>query len=239
MREIIMRVVSFMTFEPQLQIAHINAEFTDTHHKLQWEFQYLSTAATRQRLIAKYWYNHVIRHYASFLALPLIYTFFISIYLNQSGKYFLGGIFIAGIMSYTLMYLFLYRPHFVAIYLPRLETVKESFECKQLEKVEKCRQAQLSNLALALVMYAYDKTSGMNSLQCNDHTAALLTNLFGVDQGSLKKNLELIYGKKRDLPPRKLTEIVNRVEEATTFFEAIDFPNGIAVLNDWKKKYAF
>ncbi len=237
MREMIVRAVSFMTFEPQLQIAQINAEFTETLQRVQSESQHLSTTATRQRLIAKYWYNHVIRHYASFLALPLIYTTAISIYQNEPVKYFLVGVFIAGILSYALMYLFLYRPQYVSNYLPRLETVKESFERKHLEQLEKCKQAQLSNLALTFVIYAFDKTSGMNSLQCNDQTAAILTSLFGVDQGSLKKNLELIYGKKKDLPPRKLTEITNRLEEAITFFESINFSQGANLVNEWKKKY--
>ncbi|MBI2283066.1 MAG: hypothetical protein HYU71_05105 [Bacteroidetes bacterium] len=239
MREMIMRAVSFMTFEPQLQITQINAEFTETLLRLQPESQHLSTVATRQRLIAKYWYNHVIRHYASILLPSLIYTAANSIYLNEPFGYFFVSIFIAGILGYVLMYLFLYRPQYVSIYLPRLETVKETFERKQLDQVEKCRQAQLSNLALTFVIYVFDKTSGMNSLQCNDQTAARLTSLFGVDQGSLKKNLELIYGKKKDLPPRKLTEITNRLEEAATFFESINFPNGAAVLRDWKKKYPF
>lgn len=239
MREMIMRAVSFMTFEPQLQITQINTEFTETLLRLQPESQHLSTVATRQRLIAKYWYNHVFRHYASILLPSLIYTAANSIYLNEPFGYFFVSIFIASILGYVLMYLFLYRPQYVSIYLPRLETVKEAFEREQLDQIEKCRQAQLSNLTLTFVIYVFDKTSGMNSLQCNDQTAARLTSLFGVDQGSLKKNLELIYGKKKDLPPRKLTEITNRLEEATTFFESINFPNGAAVLRDWKKKYPF
>lgn len=238
MREMIMKVVFFMTFEPQLQMTHINTEFTETLQRIQSESQHLSTAATRQRLIAKYWYTHVSRHYAYLLALPLVFTSVISLQLNQPAKFYLVGVFIAGSLSYVLMYLFVYRPQYISIFLPRLESVKESFDRKQIEQLEKCKQAQLSNLALTFVIYAFDKTSGMNSLQCNDQTAAHLTHLFGVDQGSLKKNLELIYGKKKDLPPRKLTEIANRLDEAITFFESINFPKGIAILQDWKKKYA-
>ncbi len=77
----------------------------------------------------------------------------------------------------------------------------------------------------------------MNSLQCIDHHAALLTKLFGVDQGSLKKNLELILGKKKNLSERKLTEIRNQFEEAKTFFEEIQFKEGLRVLNDLEPKF--
>ena len=41
-------------------------------------------------------------------------------------------------------------------------------------------------------------------LKCTDQDAGLLMKLYGVDKGSLKKNLELILGKKQKLQPRKL-----------------------------------
>ncbi|MES2331272.1 MAG: hypothetical protein V4539_16840 [Bacteroidota bacterium] len=236
MREMIMRTMSLMTFEPQLRTENIHSDFTKTHQKLLAESPDWSTSATRQRMIASYWYHFVLQHFGLLILLPVVYVFIYS--LDQPLIHSLGGILIGALLAFLLLYLLHYRPYFIATYLPRLETAKESYEHRQSEQFEKCRQAQMSNLALALVIYAFDKTSRMNSLQCNDQTAALLTNLFGVDQGSLKKNLELIYGKKKDLPPRKLTEIANRVEEATTFFEAINFPGGVAVLNDWKKKYS-
>jgi hypothetical protein len=50
-------------------------------------------------------------------------------------------------------------------FLPGLETVKESYERKQIEHPEKCRQAQLSNLALLLVFYVFDKTAVL--IPCN------------------------------------------------------------------------
>jgi hypothetical protein len=95
--------------------------------------------------------------------------------------------------------------------LPRLETIKEAYERKQMEQLGKCRQAQLSNFALALIFYVFDKTSGMNTLQCNDQSAELLMKLFGVDHGSLKKNLGVIYGKKGKVSSRRQTVVVSNV----------------------------
>jgi hypothetical protein len=95
------------------------------------------------------------------------------------------------------MLLFHYRPNFYSDFLPKLETIKETYERKQLEQLEKCKRVQPSNPALVLIYYVFDKVSGVNSLQCNDHYAALLMKLYGVDQGSLKKNLELIFGSKK------------------------------------------
>jgi hypothetical protein len=133
----------------------------------------------------------------------------------------------AGVLSYSVLYLFHYRPYFSSIFLPRLQTAKEIYEGKQREQLEKCRQAQLSNFALALVFYVFDKTTGMNRLQCNDQSAELMMKLYGIDKGSIKKSLELIIGKRKNLPTRKMTEIQNRFTEAYQFFEELQFRKGI------------
>ena len=77
----------------------------------------------------------------------------------------------------------------------------------------------------------------MSSLQCNDQYAGLLTKLYGVDKGSLKKNLGLIYGRKKNLPQRKYTEIQNRFKEAYTFFEEIQFKDGLHILSQLEQKF--
>lgn len=135
------------------------------------------------------------------------------------------------------MLLFHYWPNFYSDFLPKLETIKETYERKQHEQLEKCKRAQLSNPALVLIYYVFDKVSGMNSLQCKDQYAGLLTKLYGVDPGSLKKNLELIFGKKKNLSERKLTEIQNRFQEAQDFFEEMEFKEGLRILNELEQKF--
>jgi hypothetical protein len=150
---------------------------------------------------------------------------------------YLASFFLAGVVCFLVLYVTLYRHYFTSFYLPEVETVKEEYERKTVEQLEKCRQAQLSNFALTLVFYAYDKASGENSLQCNDHYAGLLTQLFGVDQGSLKKNLELILGKRRELSVRKQTEIENRFKEAYGLLEKLQFSKGVLILKELEAKF--
>lgn len=224
-----------MTFDYPLQIACISTQFANTHKKLQQEILGWSTAATRQKLISKYWFTYVAGHFAKMFGLPVL-VFFLWHGLGQSNFYMLSVLF-AGVLSYPVLYLFHYRPYFSSIFLPRLETAKEDYECKQREQLEKCRQAQLSNFTLALVFYVFDKTSGMNGLQCNDQSADLLMRLYGVDKGSIKKNLELIIGKRKILPARKMTEIQNRFTEAYQFFEELKFPKGVRILEDLEMRF--
>ncbi len=146
-------------------------------------------------------------------------------------------IFVTGIITFIVLLLFQYLPFYYTDFLPWLETVKEIYERKQLEQLEKCKRAQLSNPALVLIYYVFDKVSGLNSLQCNDQYAALLMKLYGVDQGSLKKNLELIFSKKKNLTERKITEIQNRFQEAYNFFEEIQFKEGMRILDELEQKF--
>jgi len=110
---------------------------------------------------------------------------------------------------------------------------------QQQEANKKCRQAQLSNFALTLIYYVFVKAAGINSVECDDHTANLLLKLYGVDRGSLRTNLEFIAGsssKRKNLGERKCTEIRNRFEEARDFFNEMEFPKGVSLIRDLETK---
>lgn len=235
MKDLVKRAKSFITFDFPLQTAYISTQFANTHKKLQAEIPGWSTTATRQKLISNYWFTYVAGHFAVMFGLPVLAVFLCHGF-GQPNFYMLS-VLIAGLLSYPILYLFHYRPYFSSIFLPRLETVKETYERKQIEQLEKCRQAQLSNFALALVFYVFDKTSGVNAIQCNDQSAELLMKLYGIDKGSIKKNLELIIGKRKNLPARKMTEIQNRFTEAYQFFEELQFSKGIHILQDLEMRF--
>ena len=112
---------------------------------------------------------------------------------------------------------------------------QKTFLEQQQEEIKKCRQVQLSNLALTLVYYALAKGAGINNAAGNDRIAQLLQKLYGVDRGSLRNNLDLIAGtgrKRKNLGERKVTEIRNRFEEAIIFLEEIEYPQGIKTLKE-------
>jgi len=119
------------------------------------------------------------------------------LYSAHFDRFYLSAVFVTGIITFPVLLLFQYLPFYYTDFLPGLETVKETYERKQLEQLEKCKRAQLSNPALVLIYYVFNKVSGINSLQCNDQYAALLMKLYGVDQRSLKKNLELISARRK------------------------------------------
>jgi hypothetical protein len=164
-------------------------------------------------------------------------------FLVQGGFYqpnlYLAVIFIAGLITYLVLYVFHYRPNFNSVYLPNLETVKETYEHKQIVQQAKCRQAQLSNFSLSLFFWVLADINGLNLRTCDDHSANLLMKLYGVDPGSLKKNLELILGtsKRKNMKNRQKTEIRNRFAETYDYLEALEFSTGIEKLKELEAKF--
>ena len=234
MKDFLQKIMSFITFEFATDRNCLSQQFNATHVLYQRDTPGWSTNATRQKVIARYWFELVLSHFCFLFGFPALLFFAGTNHLVGS---YLPIIFITSLLTFTTLLLFHYWPNFYNNFLPELETIKEIHESKQVEQLEKCKRAQLSNPALVLIYYVFDKVSGINALQCNDHYGELLMKLYGVDQGSLKKNLELILGKKKNLSERKYTEITNRFAEARSFFEDLQFKEGQQILDQLELKF--
>lgn len=269
MKDIVKKVQSFITFEAPLEIGYIQTLFAATHHQQLSMMPQWAVASTRLKLIAHYWLNQVMGHFALLLTLPVLF------FLLSSGSIEHGHLLVimavAG-LTFGVLLVFHYLPGFIRDFLPRLEAVANAYHQEQQEQtsarlkenvaqqqheirrltealskqaeqqqeeIKKCRQAQFSNFALTLIFYVLAKTSGMADLQCNDQTANRLMQLYGIDPGSIRANLELITGsggKRRNLSKRRRTEISNRFEEAYRFFESQEFAKGIHLLKELEIK---
>jgi hypothetical protein len=238
MKDFVNRVKSFLFFDFPLQPALISANFNHVHTKLIAENPEWSTSGTKQKLIYQYWSVYVIRHFYVLYGLPALLFLLLQL-KGDNLVYSLITIIIVGTICYFIFYLFHYRPEYCTTYLPILETVKESYDRKQFEHFEKCRQAQLSNFSLALFFYVLTKTNRINAISCDDYSANLLRRLYGVDSGSMKKNLELILGtvKRKNMSNRKITEIRNRFAETYDFLEALEFSAGIERLKELETSF--
>ena len=236
MKDLISKVKSFITFDFPLASDCIRERFTSIHNAEQNNIAAWSTNSTRQKVIAAYWSKDVLAHFGFVFGLPALLMFLTPAYFNFT---FLPAVFVAGLVTFPVMFLFHYLPGFHNKFLPHVETVKETFERSQREQVEKCRQAQLSNFSLALFFLVISKINSLKPLQCNDQSSAVLKKLYGVDAGGLKKHLELILipMKRKSLTERKITELRNRFEETFKFMEELHFEAGIEELKKVEQQF--
>jgi hypothetical protein len=125
------------------------------------------------------------------------------------------------------------------MFLPQLYKTEQKALAELSSETEKCRKAQLPNDTLVLIWYVLDKTSGMKSLHNADEYTHLLTQLYGVDQRSIKKSIDLFFGStihRAKLKGRARTEIENRFTEARSFFQQLSFKKAVPLLDELEAK---
>lgn len=234
MKEILTRLQTFITFDLPLRNNYVHETFIATHQNYHNTHQNWCISATRKKVISKYWFRHVLMHFCAFFLLAIIITLPFNNNLNPS---YFTVCFTVGLFTFVVLIAWFYWPVFYRDFLPILDTVIATYEGKEQEMLNKCKQAQLSNFTLALIFYALSKKNGATPLFPDDHHAQLLTKLFGVDRDSMKKNLVLILNDVKDLSSRKLTVIHDCFEEAYDFFETLQLPECIHILQHLKEKF--
>lgn len=235
MKDIVSKVKSFVTFELPVQPAYIRASFATLHERFKKDDPDWSLSATRQKLIGLYWFKLVPLHFATLMILASILISFTKApqVTSESAVTF----FTVGLATYISLWLFHYKPIFLSTYLPNLENAREIYEGRENENLEKCRQAQLSNFSLALLFYTFSQMNKISLFRNDDRIAGLLTKLYGVDSGSLKKNIDiLICPSAYKFSERKLTELRNRFTETYDFLEVIKYSAAIDCLKQIERQ---
>ncbi|MDF2189833.1 hypothetical protein P2H89_15445 [Paraflavitalea sp. CAU 1676] len=265
MKEIVKKAQSFMTFESQLEIGYISGLFATTHHQQQNKVPHWAVGSTRVRLISHYWFTQVLGHFGLLLILALLIVLFTS---NTVELGHFPAILIAAVLSFGVLLFSQYLPRFMHDFLPKLETVTSTYQrelaqqeiaqlqlnigqqkkeierlklavSKSVEEAKKCREAQLSNLAVVLIYYIFAQKAGLPDLKADNQTSQLLMQLYGISPVSIRQNLELITGaggKGKKLSGRKATETRSRFEEAFQFFENQNYAEGTQILKALEMK---
>ncbi|MGN7825048.1 hypothetical protein ACTJJB_33295 [Chitinophaga sp. 22536] len=224
---------SFATFDLPLTNNYIEQTFVTTHNYFRKEYQGWSLNATRKKVVANYWIRHVLVHFAALYLVAVVSTLPVT---NSFTRFYIPSLFLTGMISFPILVLGLYGQLFYFDFLPKLDTIMENYEGKQLQHLKKCQQAQMSNFAAAVVYYALAKASGLQITGANRQYGERLMHLFGKDPDDMYRALKLITCKVQTLSPHKQTEIGKSLEEAHNFFEVIEFSSGIKVVEQLDAK---
>ncbi len=220
-------VKSFIFFESPLQTGLINRFFTETHDRFQKQYPHWNFEATRKKVIYKYWFEQVIFHFSIiFLLASLVTTPFI-----KDRHLFLLSLSFAGFLSFIVIAARIYWPVYFSEFLPILDTIiaeKQKIQDADLES-KKCKRSQFSIPTLTIIYYVFSKTSNIPLLGANDRSAELLNQIYGVDRDKIKQNLSRIYQLSR-LSPKERAEIQKGIDKAREFFDALNSPNAVQIL---------
>lgn len=199
------------------------------------QFKTINHHSARWILISNCWFRKVPLHFSAIFLLAVLSLALIvrSNFLHPT------AISISLLITFPILIISLYLPQFTTIFLPELYKAQQKNIEEHSSELEKCRKAQLPNDTLVLVWYVLDKTAGLKSLSNADEHTMLLTQLYGIDQRSIKKTIDLFFGSslnRSKLKGRARTEIENRFTEARTFFQQLSFKKAATLLDELEAK---
>lgn len=141
MKEIVKQVEPFLTFEIPLQMRNISTQFSIVHQQHLQIFPEWDALFTRQRLIASYWFKHVLRHFA---AIILLSSLLLWPYTEHYGFAYLGICFLVSLICFPVLALITYLPTFSYQFLPRLEVIVAGYQKVQQEQKNRMLQEALT-----------------------------------------------------------------------------------------------
>ncbi len=121
MKDLMRKINSFITFDLPVNRNYLAERFATTHLLNQKDIPQWSTNATRQKIIASYWFGHVVSHFTFLFGFPAL-LFAIASWDFAPLK--LPAIFIAGLITFTVMSRSYTGQSFIVVFFPSLKQLK-------------------------------------------------------------------------------------------------------------------
>lgn len=233
MKKILQRWASFATFDLPLNVGYNRLQLCVTHEVQTAIMPSWNIEGTRRKLIAQYWYKHVLYHFLLLVSIALLIILPFGIYFNLL---YLSVLCMIGAISFVVIYFCIYLPIFSSAFLPQLETLIENHKSRRIELPQtKSVKTQSKIPALTLTLYVLFKTAGVERLASDAFSAQMLNRLTGVDTDSIKENLRRIIHPK-NLTPKERAEVIKGTAVARTYFEKLSHPPAIKLLDELERK---
>jgi hypothetical protein len=131
MKEYFNKFRYFVTFESPLAFRNIQKAFERLHQQQSSLYPQWSSQATRQKMIATYWFYQVVPHFLMLLGLSAVIVGVLSGSLNNA---FALAIFAVSIVVFITLLLFYYLPAYTSEFLPRLESVAAAYKVQAVRE---------------------------------------------------------------------------------------------------------
>jgi hypothetical protein len=233
MKKNLQRLASFATFDLPLNVGYNQLQLLAIHKEKTATTPRWNIEGTRRKLIAHYWYGHVLYHFLSLFGVALLVILLFSPYFNLL---YLSVLCMMGGISFGVVYFCIYLPSFSSAFLPQLETLVANHKRAQIEIPQtKSAKTQSKIPALTVTLYALFKTAGVERVASDAFSAQMVNRLTGVDTDSIKENLRRIIHPK-NLTPKERAEIVKGIAVARGYFEKLDHLPAIKLLDELEMK---
>lgn len=233
MRKNLQRLASFATFDLPLNVGYNQLLLRTIHNEQIAAIPRWNIDGTRRKLIAHYWYRHVLYHFLSIFGLALLVILPFNPYFNLL---YLSVLCIMGAVSFGLVYFCIYLPLFSSAFIPQLETLVANFKAGHLVLSQtKCAKTQAKIPTLTIIHSVLMEMAGITRIACDDGSAKALNILSGVDTGSIKENLRRIYQPSK-LTPKERAEVSKGIIAARSYFTKLNHAPAFEILDRLERK---
>lgn len=225
-------LISDLTLDPEKLFSDLEKQ----HERYQNEYPLWTIAATRRRVIFSYWLKNVVLDNYVILILSGTLIAWI-LHIHQPIRILLLAGLPAYILTFFVLFVFLYYPAFHNEFLPLLDNWMESYKGSQLEGIQKCKKDQYSIVALMLIETTYRELAGLDVILNNTTTVETLARQYGVSVKAVGSALNLITrGDWNRKSARKRTEILDDFETAKQHFKQLYSEKAIVLLNHLEQR---
>ena len=226
-------LTDFITFNSPLSEEIIHDCFVIAHKSCSSKHTYWSLAATRKKIISRFWCRQVPLHFVALIGTAMLFSFPFS----QNRPLYFFCLMVASMLSFVILFFIIYLPSYYSIFFPVLDNIINEQE-KTLateEETKKCRRTQFSGPTLIVIYYALFKTGSIPLLPCNDGSAGLLNNLFGLDRGMLKQNMARLH-KIGSLSTKERAEFQKGIDNARKVFTEAGSEKALSIIGQLEQK---
>lgn len=227
------RLKSFFTFDLPFNAGYNRLSLHTIHKQQTLTFPSWDIESTRRKIIADYWYRHVLYHFLSLLTLALLIVLPFNFYFSLL---YLSILLMFGCIGFSVVFFCVYLPQLALEFLPQLETELAHYKStRPVIRQEKCAKTQSKIPALTVIHYVLLQTAGVTTIACDQRSARLINTLTGVDTDSIKENLRRIYYP-GTLSPKERAEILKGITAARSFFEKSGHRPALKLLDQLEMK---
>ncbi|MES2330728.1 MAG: hypothetical protein V4539_14080 [Bacteroidota bacterium] len=202
------------------------------HHE-KWSSKYAkwSYESTKQKLLSAYWTRVVPTHLFTLFCFALA-TCSIFIFRHENINVLLGIIFIAAVVTYFSLRLWLYNPTYMNEYVPLLNNAIETLSGAYLKELDDIKKAQYSAITIVLIHIVTNKLAGFPVTEGGKVFKDEMAKLYGISERSFHDALNTVLNAEWRPSKRMDTEMADAFRKAGHYFSATGNIRAVNLLSD-------
>lgn len=201
------------------------------HEKWSKNHSKWSYESTRQKLLSAYWTRVVPAHLFTLFCIVLTAGFFL-LFKQEKLIELLTVIFIATVVVYFSLWLWVYNPIYKDEFVPFLNNAIETLSGAYLKELDDVKKAQYSAITIVLIHLVTNKLAGFPLQDGGRVSKGEMAKLYGISERSFHDALNTVLNADWKQSSRMDTEMADAFKKAGQYFSANGNMKAVSLLSD-------